>query len=73
MDAKVLKKVYEKVETYRDEMIAIQTQLTAIPALARRKNSCCRQRTGSLRPAQKLPAKSSASSAALAPRAQTTN
>ena len=34
MDSKVLKKVYAKVETYRDEMVALQTQLTAIPALA---------------------------------------
>ncbi len=34
MDSKVLKKVYAKVETYRDEMVALQTELTAIPALA---------------------------------------
>jgi succinyl-diaminopimelate desuccinylase len=34
MDAKALKKVYAKVESYRDEMIALQEKLTAIPALS---------------------------------------
>jgi len=34
MDAKVLKKAYAKIDGYRDEMIALQTDLTAIPALA---------------------------------------
>jgi succinyl-diaminopimelate desuccinylase len=34
MDAKGLKKVYAKVESYRDEMIALQEKLTAIPALS---------------------------------------
>ena len=34
MDAKALKKVYTKVEGYRDEMISLQEKLTAIPALS---------------------------------------
>jgi succinyl-diaminopimelate desuccinylase len=34
MDSKALKKVYTKIEGYRDEMISLQGQLTAIPALS---------------------------------------
>jgi succinyl-diaminopimelate desuccinylase len=34
MDAKDLKNVYAKIEGYRDEMIALQKELTAIPALS---------------------------------------
>lgn len=34
MDKKVLKKAFAKIDTYRDEMIDVQTKLTAIPALA---------------------------------------
>lgn len=34
MDEKILKKAYAKIDGYRDEMISLQTQLTAIPALS---------------------------------------
>ena len=33
MDKDLMKKVYEKIEGYRDEMIDLQSKLTAIPAL----------------------------------------
>ena len=34
MDKKLLKKAFAKIDGYRDEMIDVQTKLTAIPALA---------------------------------------
>ena len=33
MDKDLMKKISEKIEGYRDEMVALQSKLTAIPAL----------------------------------------